>query len=44
VTKLFWGKIVDKQLERVPDIIARKFRIWVAALVEQSLPCDLRGA
>lgn len=35
VTKLFWGKIVDKQLERVPDIIARKFRIWVA-LVEES--------
>jgi len=35
VTKLFWGKIVDKQLERVPDIIVRKFRIWVA-LVEES--------
>ena len=35
MTKLFWGKIVDKQLERVPDIIARKFRIWVA-LVEES--------
>ena len=35
VTKLFWGKLVDKQLDRVPDIIVRKFRIWVA-LVEES--------
>jgi proteic killer suppression protein len=35
VTRVLWGKIVDKQLGRVPDIIARKFRIWVA-LVEES--------
>jgi proteic killer suppression protein len=35
VTKVHWGKRVDKQLVRVPDIIARKFRIWVA-LVEES--------
>jgi hypothetical protein len=34
-TKLFCGKLVDKQLDRVPDIIVRKFRIWVA-LVEES--------
>jgi proteic killer suppression protein len=35
VTKVRWGKLVDKQMGRVPDIIARKFRIWVT-LVEES--------
>jgi toxin HigB-1 len=35
VNKVCWGKPVDKQLRRVPDVIARKFRIWVA-LVEES--------
>jgi proteic killer suppression protein len=35
VTRVQWGKHVDKQLRSVPDIIARKFRIWVA-LVEES--------
>jgi proteic killer suppression protein len=35
VTKVFWDRAVDKQLGRVPDIIARKFRIWVA-LIEES--------
>jgi proteic killer suppression protein len=35
LTKVTWGKAVDKQLGRVPDVISRKFRIW-AALVEES--------
>ena len=35
MTRVQWGKHVDKQLRNVPDIIARKFRIWVA-LVEES--------
>jgi proteic killer suppression protein len=35
VTRVHWGRNVDKQLERVPEVIARKFRIWVA-LVEES--------
>ena len=35
MTRVHWGKNVDKQLGRVPEVIARKFRIWVA-LVEES--------
>jgi toxin HigB-1 len=35
MTKVTWGKSVDKQLDRVPDVITRKFRIWVA-LVEET--------
>jgi proteic killer suppression protein len=35
VTKVTWGKTVDKQLGKVPEFIAQKFRIWVA-LVEES--------
>jgi proteic killer suppression protein len=35
VTKIFWGKLVEKQLGRIPDVIVRKFRIWVG-LVEAS--------
>ena len=34
-TEVTWSRMVDKQLDRVPDVIARKFRIWVA-LVEES--------
>ena len=30
-----WGKSVDKQLDLIPEAIARKFRIWVA-LVEET--------
>lgn len=33
--KVSWSKSVDKQLDRIPEPIARKFRIWVA-LVEES--------
>ena len=29
------GKSVDKQLSKIPDLIAQKFHIWVA-LVEES--------
>jgi toxin HigB-1 len=35
VTNVSWGKAVDKQLRYMPEIIARKFRLWVA-LVEES--------
>ena len=35
MTKVTWGKAVNKNLDHVPDVIARKFRIWVA-LVEES--------
>jgi proteic killer suppression protein len=35
MTKVTWGKPVEKQLDRVPEVIARKFRLWVA-LVEES--------
>jgi proteic killer suppression protein len=30
-----WGRAVEKQLSRLPDLIVRKFRVWVA-LVEES--------
>jgi proteic killer suppression protein len=35
MTKVTWSKPVDKQLGRIPDVIVRKFRIWVA-LVEET--------
>jgi proteic killer suppression protein len=35
MSKVTWGKTVDKQLTRIPELIVRKFRIWVA-LVEES--------
>jgi len=35
VIKISWGKHVEKQLDRVPGVITRKFRLWVA-LVEES--------
>jgi proteic killer suppression protein len=35
MNKVLWGKSVDQQLDRIPEMIVRKFRIWVA-LVEES--------
>ncbi len=35
MSKVVWGKSVDKQLYKVPEFITRKFHIWVA-LVEES--------
>jgi toxin HigB-1 len=35
MSKVTWGKTVDKQLTRIPELVVRKFRIWVA-LVEES--------
>ena len=35
MTTVTWGRAVDKQLSRIPELIVRKFRIWVA-LVEES--------
>ena len=35
MTKVTWGKLVNNQLNRIPNVIARKFRFWVA-LVEES--------
>lgn len=34
MTEVSWGKHVDKQLDRLPEVIARKFRIWVALVNE----------
>ena len=34
-TQVIWNKSVERQLDRVPETIARKFRMWVA-LVEES--------
>jgi proteic killer suppression protein len=33
--QVFWRSVVQKQLDRVPEVITRKFRLWVV-LVEQS--------
>jgi len=35
MTEVSWKKTVEKQLDCIPDIIIRKFRLWVA-LVEES--------
>lgn len=35
MTKVTWGKSVEKELDRIPDVIVRKFRLWVA-LAEES--------
>ena len=35
MTRVTWRKPVEKQLDRIPDVIVRKFRLWVA-LVEES--------
>jgi hypothetical protein len=35
MTKVTWGKPVEKPLDLIPDVITRKFRLWVA-LVEES--------
>ena len=35
MTKVVWHKFVEKQLDKIPEPIVRKFRIWVA-LVEES--------
>ena len=35
LTRVTWSRVVDKQVGRVPEVIGRKFRIWVA-LVEES--------
>jgi len=33
--QVFWRSAVEKQLDLVPEVIRRKFRLWVA-LVEES--------
>ena len=35
MTKVTWGKSVQKQIDKTPDVIVSKFRVWVA-LVEES--------
>ena len=35
MTKVTWSKFVEKQLDKIPDLIVRKFRVWVS-LVEES--------
>jgi toxin HigB-1 len=41
MTKVSWKKTVEKQLDFMPEIIIRKFRLWVA-LVEESGIYDVR--
>jgi hypothetical protein len=41
MTKVYWKNTVEKQLDCIPDIIIRKFRLWVA-LVEESGICNVR--
>lgn len=43
MTQVVWRTSVDKQLRRLPEIIERKFRIWVA-LVEESGAREMRKA
>ncbi len=35
MTRVIWGRFVDKQIRQIPELIVRKFRLWVA-LVEES--------
>jgi len=35
MTRVSWAKSVDKQLDRIPEVICRKFRIWVALVEER---------
>jgi proteic killer suppression protein len=35
MTRVVWNRSVDRQLDRIPEAIVRKFRIWVS-LVEES--------
>jgi hypothetical protein len=35
MSEVTWGKLVEKQLDRIPEVIIRKFRLWVE-LVEES--------
>lgn len=35
MARVTWDKAVEKQLDRVPLVISRKFRLW-ASLVEES--------
>jgi toxin HigB-1 len=35
--KVTWGKSVEKQLDRIPEVIIRKFRIWVVLIEESGL-------
>ena len=37
MTKVTWGKPVEKQLERIPEVIIRKFRFWVAFVEESGI-------
>ena len=35
MTKVSWDQSLHKQLDKIPEVIVRKFRLWVA-LVEES--------
>lgn len=37
MTKVTWDKSVEKQLDRIPDVIVRKFRVGVALLEESGV-------
>ena len=35
MAQVFWRSVVEQQLDHLPELITRKFRLWVA-LVEES--------
>ncbi len=37
MTRVFWRSAVEKQLDLVPDVINRKFRLWVALVQESGI-------
>ena len=37
MTTVIWSRAVDKQLSRIPELIVRKFRIWVAFVEESGI-------
>jgi len=43
MTKVSWKKTVEKQLDCLPEIIIRKFRLWVALVKENVEDSDQYG-
>ena len=37
MTKVTWGKLVNRQLDHIPNVIVRKFRVWVAFVEESGI-------
>jgi toxin HigB-1 len=43
--KVRWSKVVDKDLDRLPEFIRQKFRSWVVAVERDGMPAvrQLKG-